>query len=266
MDYTQKLGKRTFLTVRGNFTFNEDKIIENDQPPVDYPWLETRGTNVNARWGFIADGLFTSQEEIEDHATQFGTLNIGDIKYRDLNGDGVIDNYDKTVIGRGDVPRIYYGFGADLQIGDFAVSALFQGTAQADRCLSGSSINPFSDTEGRDNAFSNITNRWSEDTPTNQNVFYPRLYVGSHNTNNYQQSTWWQKDVSFIRLKQVNISYNVPKRLLEKYFVKSASLYLMGTNLLTFSKFKLWDPELNTNNGVNYPNVSNYSIGVKFSF
>ena len=105
MDYTQRLGKKTFLTVRGNLTFNKDKIIENDEPPVDYPWMETRGTNVNATWGFIADGLFTSQAEIEDHATQFGTVNVGDIKYRDLNGDGVIDNYDKTVIGRGDVPE-----------------------------------------------------------------------------------------------------------------------------------------------------------------
>ncbi len=148
MDYTQRFGKKISLTVRGNFTYNKDKIIENDQPPVDYPWMETRGTNVNARWGgFIAEGLFTSQEEIEDHATQFGTLNVGDVKYRDLNGDGVIDNYDKTVIGQGDVPKIYYGFGADLQIGDFSISALFQGTAEADRCLLGNSINPFKDDE-----------------------------------------------------------------------------------------------------------------------
>lgn len=136
MDYTQRLGKKTFLTVRGNLTFNKDKIIENDEPPVDYPWMETRGTNVNATWGFIADGLFTSQAEIEDHATQFGTVHVGDIKYRDLNGDGVIDNYDKTVIGRGDVPRIYYGFGADLQIGDFSISALVSGN-RTGRPLSG---------------------------------------------------------------------------------------------------------------------------------
>lgn len=267
MDYTQRLGKKTFLTVRGNLTFNKDKIIENDEPPVDYPWMETRGTNVNATWGFIADGLFTSQEEIEDHATQFGTVNVGDIKYRDLNGDGVIDNYDKTVIGRGDVPRIYYGFGADLQIGDFSISALFQGTGQSDRYLDGICIKPFWDDEGRDNVFANINDRWSPDNPTNQDVFYPRMYVGSDaNTNNVQRSSWWVKDVSFLRLKQLNISYNIPKRLLDRCFLKSASVYLMGTNLLTFSNFKLWDPELNTSNGTAYPNVSSYSIGVKFSF
>lgn len=267
MDYTQKLGKKTFLTVRGNFTFNKDKIVENDQPPVDYPWMETRGTNVNATWGFIADGLFTSQDEIDDHAKQFGKLNVGDIKYRDLNGDGVIDDYDKTVIGRGDVPRIYYGFGADLQVGDFSISALFQGTAQADRYLDGISIKPFWDDEGRDNVYANITDRWSPDNPTNQDVFYPRMYVGSDgNANNVKKSTWWVKDVGFLRLKQLNISYNIPKKLLDRCFLKSASVYLMGTNLLTFSNFKLWDPELNTSNGTTYPNVSSYSVGVKFSF
>lgn len=267
MDYTQRLGKKTFLTVRGNLTFNKDKIIENDEPPVDYPWMETRGTNVNATWGFIADGLFTSQAEIEDHATQFGTVHVGDIKYRDLNGDRVIDNYDKTVIGRGDVPRIYYGFGADLQIGDFSISALFQGTGQADRYLDGICIKPFWDDEGRDNVFANIHDRWSPDDPTNQDVFYPRMYVGSDaNTNNVQKSSWWVKDVSFLRLKQLNISYNIPKKLLDRCFLKSASVYLMGTNLLTFSNFKLWDPELNSSNGTAYPNVSSYSVGVKFSF
>ena len=267
MDYTQRLGKKTFLTVRGNLTFNKDKIIENDEPPVDYPWMETRGTNVNATWGFIADGLFTSQAEIEDHATQFGTVHVGDIKYRDLNGDGVIDNYDKTVIGRGDVPRIYYGFGADLQIGDFSISALFQGTGQADRYLDGICIKPFWDDEGRDNVFANIHDRWSPDDPTNQDVFYPRMYVGSDaNTNNVQKSSWWVKDVSFLRLKQLNISYNISKKLLDRCFLKSASVYLMGTNLLTFSNFKPWDPELNSSNGTAYPNVSSYSVGVKFSF
>ena len=94
-----------------------------------------------------------------------------------MNGDGVIDNYDKTVIGRGDVPRIYYGFGADLQIGDFSISALFQGTGQADRYLDGICIKPFWDDEGRDNVFANIHDRWSPDDPTNQDVFYPRMYV-----------------------------------------------------------------------------------------
>lgn len=103
---------------------------------------------MNGRWGWIAEGLFTSEEEIMDHAKQFGEghpgqiSKVGDIKYKDLNGDGVIDDYDKCLIGQGDVPKIYYGFGADLQLGDFSVGALFAGNAKADRCLGGNAMYP----------------------------------------------------------------------------------------------------------------------------
>lgn len=273
LEYTQQLGKKTFLTVRGNFAWNEDKIIENDDPAVTYPWLEKRGTNVNGRWGWIAEGLFTSENEIIDHAKQFGedypgqVSQVGDIKYKDLNGDGVVDDYDKCLIGQGDVPKIYYGFGADLQVGNFSIGAIFSGTAKADRCLSGDAIMPFSDASGISNLYSNINDRWSADDPTNENVFYPRLHYGSSaNTNNTKTSTWWQKDMSFLRLKQLTISYNFPKQLISKTFLKSARVYVMGTNLLTFSKFKLWDPELNTSNGAKYPNSRTYSVGVNVSF
>ena len=126
---------------------------------------------------------------------------------------------------------------------------------------------PFNDTNGISNLYSNIEDRWSADDPTNQDVFYPRLHFGSAaNTNNTRTSTWWQKDVSFLRLKQLSISYNLPDRILQKTFLEGASVYIMGTNLLTFSKFKLWDPELNTNNGTSYPNSRVISLGVNFKF
>ncbi|MCL1617449.1 TonB-dependent receptor [Bacteroides sp. ET71] len=273
MEYTRQFGKKVFLTVRGNFAWNEDEIVEDDSPAATYPWLETRGTNVNGRWGWIAEGLFTSEEEILDHAKQFGesypgqVSQVGDIKYKDLNGDGQIDDYDRCLIGQGDVPKIYYGFGADLQVGDFSIGALFSGTAKADRCLDGNAIHPFSDVSGLSNLYSNITDRWSPDDPTNQDVFYPRLHYGqAANENNTKTSTWWQKDVSFLRLKQLTIAYNIPKRILDRTFLKSARVYLMGTNLLTFSKFDLWDPELNTNNGTSYPLNRTYSVGVNISF
>lgn len=272
-EYNARLGRKTFLTLRGNLTYNEDTIIEDDQPAKPYAWLETRGTNVNARWGWIAEGLFTSEEEVMNHAKQFGELypgqvsKVGDIKYKDLNADGVIDDYDKCVIGQGDVPKMYYGFGGDIQIGSVSFGLLFSGNAFADRCVSGDAIHPFTDQAGIANLYSNITDRWSADDPTNQNVFYPRLYHGAgDNANNTKTSTWWQKDVSFLRLKQLSLSYNIPDRILERTFLKDARIYLMGTNLLTFSKFKLWDPELNTNNGQSYPNARTVSLGLSFKF
>lgn len=267
VEWHHQFGKKTFLSVRGNFTWNEDKIIENDEPTQPYPWMEKRGTNVNGRWGWIAEGLFTSEEQIADHATPSGGANVGDIRYKDLNNDGRIDDFDKCLIGQGDVPKIYYGFGADLQVGHFSIGAIFQGQAEADRCVGGNSIQPFSSINGIDNLYSNIDSRWSADNPTNENVFYPRLYYGkSNNSNNNKTSTWWQKDMSYLRLKQLTISYHLPESFTPKAGIKSARVYMMGTNILTFSKFKLWDPELNTNEGTRYPNTSNYSIGVNFNF
>ena len=144
---------------------------------------------------------------------------------------------------------------------------LFSGNAFADRCLSGNAIHPFTDQAGISNLYANITDRWSADDPTNQDVFYPRLYHGSAaNVNNTKTSTWWQHDVSFLRLKQLSVSYNFPDRLMEKTAFKDARIYLMGTNLLTFSNFKLWDPELNTNNGTAYPNARTVSLGLSFKF
>ncbi len=273
MEYNKQLGSKTFLTLRGNFTWNEDRIVEDDQPAPAYPWLETRGTNVLARWGWIAEGLFTSEDEILDHARQFGEeypgqiTGLGDIKYKDLNGDNVIDDYDKCVIGHGDVPKLYYGFGADLQVGHFSVGVLFSGNAFADRMVQGNGIHAFSDQAAISNLLANITDRWSAEDPTNTNVFYPKLHFGkTDNLNNTHESTWWQKDVSFLRLKQMTISYNLPSKWLNKTFIEDASIYLTGTNLLTFSNFKLWDPELNTDNGSAYPNAMTISVGLNVKF
>lgn len=273
MEYNKQLGSKTFLTLRGNFTWNEDRIVEDDQPAPAYPWLETRGTNVLARWGWIAEGLFTSEDEILDHARQFGEeypgqiTGLGDIKYKDLNGDNVIDDYDKCVIGQGDVPKLYYGFGADLQVGHFSIGVLFSGNAFADRLVQGNGINAFSDQAAISNLLANITDRWSAEDPTNTNVFYPKLHFGkTDNLNNTKESTWWQKDVSFLRLKQMTISYNLPSKWLDKTFIDEANVYLTGTNLLTFSNFKLWDPELNTDNGSAYPNAMTISLGLNVKF
>ena len=185
--------------------------------------------------------------------------------YKDLNGDKHIDENDMTYIGRGDVPRIYYGFGADIRYKNIGVGILFQGIYDADRMLEGTGIRPFVSSSGGGTLYSNITDRWSASNPNKTDVFYPRLAWGEkNNTNNFQPSTWWQKDVSFMRLKQFTISFYFPKSW-GRGLVKGGRFYLMGENVLTFSKFKLWDPELNTNNGISYPNNRTISLGVNFN-
>lgn len=274
-DYTRQFGKDWSVSFRGNITYNKDKVIENAQATPAYSWLDKRGHNVLGTWGYVALGLYTSEEQIKERGiSQFGETYAGeltkpgDIMYKDLNGDGHIDSNDECYIGHGDVPSTYYGFGGDFRYKDLGLGILFQGTAGADRVLNGSGIWPFTSSTGGGTLYSNISDRWSADDPTNTDVFYPRLAWGSNdasNTNNFVTSTWWLYDMSFLRLKQFTLSYYFPKSWSKGGIVKGGRFYLMGENMITWSKFKLWDPELNTDNGISYPNVKTLSIGVNFN-
>ncbi|WP_316779194.1 TonB-dependent receptor [Pedobacter antarcticus] len=267
VEYNVKMGSFD-LGIRGNVTYNKDKLVNDDRPEQAYPWMSHIGNNILSRYGYIAEKLFDSQDEIDASAVPGSKQLIkpGDIKYKDLNGDGLINDYDKTRIGRGDVPNLIIGFGFTASYKGFALSTLFQSMHNSDIMLGGSAIFPFNGGGGLSNAYSNITNRWTEENPS-QDVFYPRLAYGEdQNFNNTQASSWWVKDNSFIRLKTAQLSYNLPPRFSEKLRLKNAAVYLIGTNLLTFSKFKLWDPELQTSNGNKYPLTANVSLGLNIKF
>jgi TonB-linked SusC/RagA family outer membrane protein len=272
LQYNVKIGQ-VDLGLMGNVTYNKDKLLQDDRPVQQYPWMSHIGNNVLARYGYIAEKLFDSQAEIQASAVPGSKSSVmpGDIKYKDLNGDGIINDYDKTKIGNGDVPNLVYGFGFTASYKGFALSTLFQSLQHADILLGGSGIIPFSGDAGSNNTYSNITDRWTPANPS-QDVFYPRLaYGGAQNNNNSQESSWWVKDVSFIRLKSAQLSYNFPKAMSSKLKVGNVAVYLIGTNLFTFSKFKLWDPELNTSvngraNGTMYPMTANLSLGLNVKF
>lgn len=258
------------LSMRGTFTYNRDKVLENDQPVQPFSYMERRGVNYLSRFGYIAEGLFANQQEINNSPSQaaLGAVRPGDIKYRDLNGDGKIDANDITRIGNGDVPTTTYGFGFNLTYKNFYFGAFFQGVAGADRLLTGDGIIPFNNSTGaeRSNLLMIAENRWTESNP-DPNAFYPRLaYGNSQNKNNSVASTWWVKDISFIRLKTVDLGYNLPKGTLHSIGMKNARVYLQGVNLLYWSPFKLWDPELNTTNGTAYPNIRTATIGLQANF
>ena len=285
IEYNKRINKDWVIALRGNVTFNKDKWIQGELPEQKYEWMNQYGHNINGVKGYVAEGLFT-QTEIDDmarweslsdankaitpkpFASQFGTVKAGDIKYKDLNNDGQIDAYDQTYISRGDVPTTVYGFGFTVGWKNLSVGMMFQGVAGAERVLNGSSVNPFNGGGGSGNLYSNIGDRWTEENP-DQNAFYPRLSYGSETTsniNNFQKSTWWVRNMNFLRLKTLQISYNLPKPWVNKVHLKNAAVYVMGTNLFTLSRFKLWDPELNTDNGASYPNTTSYSVGINFTF
>ncbi|SDX09893.1 TonB-linked outer membrane protein, SusC/RagA family [Hydrobacter penzbergensis] len=268
LEYNGRIGNVN-LSLRGNITHNNDVILENDQPNPKYPWMNQRGHNILARWGYMADGLFGSQDEINKSAVPGDKSQVlpGDIKYKDLNGDGLINSYDKVVIGRGDVPNWVFGFGFNVEYKRFNLGALFAGQAGADIMLSGDGIYPFANGAGITNVYANITNRW-QDGQNNSNVFYPRLANGEdRNRNNTQPSSWWVRNTDFVRLKTLELSYNLPKSWYNGIF-RNASVYLQAINPITFSKFKLWDVEstVNAGNGGRYPNVKSYSLGVTVDF
>ncbi|KGE12607.1 SusC/RagA family TonB-linked outer membrane protein [Sphingobacterium deserti] len=259
-----------FVDMRGTYTFNRDKVIENDMPRQPFPYMERRGVNYLSNFGYVADGLFQSQAEIDAHANQsaLGQQRLGDIRYKDLNDDGIIDANDITRIGNGDVPNHIFGFGVNFTYKQFYIGGFFQGVSGAERLISGDGIIPFNNSTGaeRSNLFAIAEDRWTEENPV-ANPFYPRLaYGNTANRNNAVASSWWIKDIDFIRLKTVDLGYNLPKSTAERFLLRNARVYLQGYNLLTWSSFKLWDPELNTSNGSRYPNIRTLTLGVQASF
>ncbi|WP_208025675.1 SusC/RagA family TonB-linked outer membrane protein [Niastella caeni] len=262
------LSKKVSISFRGNFTYNTDILRENRQAPFANPYQERRGHNLLASYGYIAERIFQSQKEIDNSPSQIalGNPRVGDLKYKDLNGDGVIDIYDQTKISRWDVPNFVYGFGANMNVGRFYLSVFFQGISGASRLMSGNAAMPFSGGGNDGNIFMISTNRWTQENKA-EHPYFPRLGWGNAATsNNTVASTWWVKDMSFIRLKTVDLGYNIPKEPFKKIGLASARVYFSGVNLLYWSKFKLWDPELNTSNGNTYPNTRNMSIGLQVNF
>lgn len=264
-DLTKKIGDLT-LIFKGNFSYSKNKVIEDDTPDKPYSHLETRGRSLNSTVGYICDGFYT-QDEIDNPevAKPGGVYQAGDLKYRDLNLDGFIDGNDKTEIGYPTIPRIVYGFGTTLSYKNFSFGAFFQGVGQIDILVSSSSFIPFRDASSKGNLFANITDRWTEENPS-QEVFWPRLAYGANINENYATSTHWQKSGSYLRLKTLDFGYTFPSELTKNFGVDNLKLYFLGYNLLTFTGFDMWDVELGGGSGTAYPNVRTYSVGLSLSF
>lgn len=275
-EYSKMLGD-VFLTARGNFTFNRNLLIEKDQPDWQYKYQNNTGKPYGKDgyqpFGLIALGLFENQEEIDNSPVQeFGTYGVGDIKYKDVNGDGVINSYDKTYLGYTNLPEITYGFGVTAQWKNWDVNIFFQGVDHVSFFINGASISsPFSNNNMDRSAIQEDVyhNAWKTTNTPEQNAraIYPRLHYGDY-PNNQQTSSWWMRSGAFLRLKNFEIGYSLPKSILGKTFIKSVRFYASGNNLLTFSGFKLWDPEKadGYSDGSGYPPNRIISLGFNANF
>lgn len=264
LEYHQTIGQDLHLTVRGNFTYARNMIVDQDQPDYKYLYMNRTGQARYQTFGLVAAGLFRDQADIDAWPKQsFGDVEPGDIKYLDLNGDGVVDSYDVKPIGYTNVPEIVYGFGFSLQWKAFDFSAFFQGVGHVSFSTRTDQTLGFNARNSREaNLFSDVyDNYW---TPERLDAKYPRLYIGTNNNNN-QTSTFWMANGRYMRLKNLEIGYTLPKRISKKMAMQNMRVYLSGVNLFTFSPFKLWDPDLQTG-ATNYPNNRIINIGLTIGF
>lgn len=266
--YKQKINKLN-LTVRGNITYSENTVLDKDEENAVYPYQLEKGYAVGQRKGLIALGLFKDYDDIRNSPTQqFGDVMPGDIKYKDVNGDGVVGDGDKVAIGSTNRPNLIYGLGASAQWKGFDVNVHFQGAGKSSFFIDGATVYAFREKDaGNVLKYFADCDRWisadiSGDPSTeNPNAEYPRLSYGE-NSNNQRASTFWLKDGSYLRLKTLEIGYTLPKALVNKIRFNNIRIFFMGTNLLTFSKFKLWDPELMSTNGAQYPLSKTLTLGL----
>ncbi len=180
-----------------------------------------------------------------------------------MNGDGVITALDRTAIGGTRIPEVIYGYGVNLKFKAIDFGFFFQGAGKTYQLLGGENWLPGS-VLGAGNIFSNVDDRWTPENP-NQDVFWPRL-GNKAVANNEQASTWWLRDMSFLRLKNIELGYNFPRPWINKVGMRDCRLFVRGSNLFTFSDFKLWDPELETTDGLKYPQMKSVSVGLSINF
>lgn len=255
----------TWLIATGNFTYATGKYKKYEEPNYsDVPWRSHVGLKLNQPMGYIAERLFIDQKEVNNSPNQqFGEYEAGDIKYKDINGDGVINAEDVVPIGFPTVPEIIYGAGVTLGYKAFDLSIFFQGSARSSFFISPADITPFINQGQRGLLKVIADNHWSLNN-RNLNAFWPRLSTEPV-ANNDQASTWWLRNGAFVRLKSAEIGYTLPASLTRKFSIQKLRFYLNGLNLYVWSKFKLWDPEMG-GNGLGYPIQRVVNLGVKVDF
>ena len=272
LKHSNRINSDWAINVEGHVAFAKNKVLSRIVSDNRPSYRALIGESIGARYGFQALGLFQSLEEIDNYPTApSGTLRLGDIKYLDVNGDGIISStYDYIKMGYGGIPEINFGLDLSLAYKSFNLSMLWQGVSHVDIELSGVYDTGVTSSTVYTSTFTgsgNSPNYLVEDswTPENTNARYPRLTTVG-NGNNAWQSTWWLINGEFLRLKNLNFSYSIPQNIIKKTPFSGVNIYLAGTNLLTLSHFKYIDPESPSVSNGYYPQQKTYSLGLNLTF
>lgn len=257
LKWKKQLSRDLLIDLRFNYTYAKNKYVYIDEPDYPYVWQTETGKPLSRMTGYIAEGLFQSEEEIANSADQssFGSsVMVGDIKYRDVNGDGKITTADQVMLSPyGSMPRIQYGIGASLNWRKFDFSVYFNGSAKRNIMLSG--FEPFIADDSNDhNLMKWIADGYWREGADNSNATYPRLGLLKSNIyNNRQSSSFWMRKADFLRFKTLEFGWSFP----------FGRVYINGDNIAVWSPFKYWDPELSY---YSYPLSRTFNLGVQFKF
>lgn len=265
---THEFSSEFNVSLNGTFTYAKNKLLEvfETASTYDNPNRRITGRSLGTQFGYDALGYFGTSDFEENGALKsgiaaqpWGPVLPGDIRYRDVNDDGQINDDDIVPIGRSRIPEIIYGISPSINYKGFSLSLLFQGASNSNFRLHGAGAWPF---WGNRNAYASHLDNW---TPENPDARYPRLVAGQ-TANNAQASDWWVEDTSYLRLKSGTIGYTLPNSITEAIKIQSANIYVSGQNMFTWTKVINWDPELNNSQSFDYPQQQVFSVGANITF
>jgi TonB-linked SusC/RagA family outer membrane protein len=281
--YNHSFNRGLWLQGHFNFTYATSQYtVYEEYDYLNEPWKSRIGYPISQKWGYIGESLFVDDAEVANSPQQSfgGVVMGGDIKYRDVNGDGKITELDQVPLGFPTEPEIVYGFELSAGYKNFDIGVFFQGLSRESFWIDPEATAPFvpfyyqSEKDNKDKILGYKTenqllkayadSHWSEDN-RNGYALWPRLSAPGVSENNTQPSTWFMRNGAFLRVKQIEIGYTLPKKVVERFHMNSLRVYFSGTNLFTFSKFKLWDVEM-AGNGLGYPVQKVFNLGLNVTF